>query len=62
MTYQAIARIVVVMVFGVALLAAMLTVLPAPFQILALLIGLPLQSILVALATSRGRSRMTVSR
>lgn len=62
MTYQAIARVIVAMVFGVALLAAMLTVLPAPFQIFALLIGLPLQSILVALATSRGRSRVTVSR
>jgi|DewCreStandDraft_2_1066082.scaffolds.fasta_scaffold82818_1 hypothetical protein len=62
MTYQAIVRVLVAMVCGVALLAALMTLLPAPFQILALLIGLPLQSLLVALATSRRHSRMMASR
>ncbi len=62
MTYQAIVRVLVAMLCGVALLAALMTLLPAPFQILALLLGLPLQSLLVALATSRRYSRMMASR
>ncbi|HEY8447682.1 MAG TPA: hypothetical protein VIL01_11305 [Thermomicrobiales bacterium] len=60
MTYAAIARVVLAMVVGVGLLAAILIAVPGPVQVLALLIGLPLEAMLLALATSGDRPRITV--
>jgi hypothetical protein len=54
---KAIARYIAALILGVALLAGAVAHVPGPTQILAAWIGLPIQSLHVAVATSLGRNR-----
>jgi len=56
MTYGAIARSISCLFLGVALLATVVAFVPGPLQVLAALILLPIESLLLAFATTpRGR-------
>ncbi len=55
MTYTAIGRALFCLFFGVALLAAVVAFVPGPLQVLAALVVLPIESILLAVATGPKR-------
>jgi hypothetical protein len=55
MTYSAIGRALFCLLLGVALLASVVTFVPGPLQVLAALVVLPVESILLAIATSPRR-------
>jgi hypothetical protein len=56
-TVKAISRSILALALGVALLAGIVALVPSPMQILAALIVLPIESLLVAVATSIGRGQ-----
>lgn len=55
MTYSAIGRALFCLFLGVALLASVVAFVPGPFQVLAALVVLPIESILLAVATTPRR-------
>ena len=55
MTYSAIGRALFCIFLGVALLGGVVAFVPGPFQVLAALVVLPIESILLAVATSPRR-------
>ena len=55
MTYSAIGRALFCLLLGVALLASVVAFVPGPLQVLAALVVLPIESILLAVATSPRR-------
>lgn len=55
MSYTAIGRALFCLLFGVALLASVVAFVPGPLQVLAALVVLPVESILLAVATSPRR-------
>lgn len=55
MTYGAIGRAIFCLFLGVALLAAVVAFVPGPLQVLAALIVLPIESLLLAVATTPRR-------
>jgi hypothetical protein len=54
-TYGAIGRAISCLILGVVILAAVVAFVPGPVQVLAALIVLPIESLLVAVATSPRR-------
>jgi hypothetical protein len=55
MTYSAIGRALFCLVLGVVILATVVAFVPGPLQVLAALVVLPVESILLAIATSPRR-------
>jgi hypothetical protein len=55
MTYGAIGRAICCLFLGVALLAAVIAFVPAPLQIAVALVVLPIESLLLAVATAPRR-------
>jgi hypothetical protein len=55
MTYSAIGRSLFCLLLGVALLASVVAFVPGPLQVMAALVVLPIESILLAVATSPRR-------
>ncbi|HEY7033450.1 MAG TPA: hypothetical protein VH482_19090 [Thermomicrobiales bacterium] len=55
MTYGAIGRSLLCLLVGVALLASVVALVPGPLQVVAVLIVLPVESLLLAVATSPRR-------
>ncbi|MEA2597019.1 MAG: hypothetical protein QOF01_3488 [Thermomicrobiales bacterium] len=56
MTYVAIGKALFCLFLGVALLASVVAFVPGPLQVLAALVVLPIESLLLAFATSPRRS------
>jgi hypothetical protein len=55
MTYGAIGRAILCVLVGIALLAAVMAVIPGPLQVLAALIVLPIEALLLSVATTPRR-------
>jgi hypothetical protein len=55
MTYTVIGRALGCLALGVALLATVVAFVPAPIQVLAALVVLPVESLLIAMATATRR-------
>jgi hypothetical protein len=55
MTYAAIGRSILCLFLGVALLAAVVAFVPGPLQVLGALIVLPIESLILAIATTPRR-------
>lgn len=56
MTYSAIGRSIGCLILGACVLAAILTLVPQPIQMVAFLVALPFESLLLAIATSGFKS------
>jgi len=55
MTYAPVVKALLCLFLGVALLASVIAIVPGPLQVLAALIVLPVESLLLAVATSTRR-------